>query len=417
MNIWSVLLFSLAAIIIYYILYKKTRDLLNPTAVMIFISLIIAAISQLNLGIFQTEWSKQTYYSISLSAISMTIASLLFVNYKRTKKQFLILKKNDLSKLYIPLSKNFHKIFYIWAALCYFAAIWTTIEKGFDLTYIFKTTMIGDKGQWSYSKFKVIEYLAGMLPHISIIAFFEIIFSRYHSKREIVINSIIIIGSLFFSLFVMVSRGTALIQILGYIYIINRNKRLSFLTIGKYISIILLIFGIFSLLRWQDHSVATVYSGKVNSIIFNSIYNYIAYCYQNFDTLVKNGSPYTIYKYVFMPITKILGTYNENDIVYISVAGFNAAPSIFGYYHDLGNIGIVLYSSIVIMLLSKLYNLSNRNEAFSLIIAMFQKGVFSVFFGDYILLFNGQILPMLITYFIILFNHCENEKEYYSYNI
>lgn len=416
MNFLEAGIFLAAAIALYYMLYRKTRDLLNPPGLMIFISLFVAGVSHLNLGAYQTAWSKDTYWSITLSALTMTIAGLIFIKNKRARISSALLKDNMETPRGIPLSRRFHRIYYVWAGICFIAAAWTIIEKGLDLTYVFTVSMDGNKGEWAYSDNMFVEYFAGMLPHISIIAFFEIVFSRYNNKLEKIINMVIIVASLFFTLFVMVSRGTAIIQILGYLYILNRKKRLSFQQFGKLVLAILFLFGAFSLLRWQDPSSATVYSGRLDLPLFNSIYNYIAYCYQNFDSLVRMGSPFTQYKFVFMPITKFMGTYEADDIIYISIAGFNAAPSIFGYYHDLGNFGIALYSMVVIIFLSALYNMSNKNEAFSLVLAMFQKGVFSIFFGDYILQFNGQILPMIITFILIIINRCDSNLGYYSYS-
>ncbi|SMP56761.1 O-antigen polymerase [Anoxynatronum buryatiense] len=401
MNFWGYFLFSFFAIYLYMVFYWITKDVLNPPGIMISIWLFFAGVSHLNLGSFQRDWIPETYWAIILSAFSMTIAGLLLLKGRRARLVSLSSRRREMPLKNMMLTYKFNKLYYVWACVSLFSAVWVIFEQGIDITYFFTVTLEGNKGQWQKSNIVFIEYFSFMLPHISIISFFQIIFGRCKNRLEKHFNIFIIGASLYFTLFVMVSRGTAIIQLLGYLYIANRKKRLSFGRLGRVLVAIIFLFGAFSLLRWQDPTVGTIYSGRTDSLIFNSVYNYIVYCYQNLDTLIREGTPYTIYKYVFASISQALGLSSSSELRYISTGGFNAVPFIFGHYHDLGMIGVIIYPVIIVWMMSTLYNMSNRNEAYSIVLAMFQKGVFSVFFGDYILLFNAQNLAMVIAFLII----------------
>lgn len=385
----------------YYLFYKITKDVLNPVGVMNFIWLFMAGVCHLGLGEYQREWIGETYLVVLTSSLVMTLTGL-FILRKNRARQVSKKKKHKIISMNASQRKTFHKLFLALFVLCFVSAIGGMIENGINLTYFFTNVTEGNKGEWILSSNVFIEYFSNMLPHCAILAFFEICFFDELSKRAKRFNWFIIGSSLFYVLFVMCSRGTAMIMLLGMVYIYHRRNRLTIRKIAFFAVIILLAFGAFSLMRWRVHdSNLAIYSGKSDSLIFNSIYNYIVYCYQNLDTLIRNGSPMTLYKYELQPIAKMIGTLHEGDLAYISVSGFNACTFLIGPYHDLGMFGVVIYSFIDMAIVAFFYNISNKDESYSIIVAMLQRGVISCFFSEYILLLNGQSLPLVLACVLI----------------
>lgn len=403
MNLTWFFVFTFSAILLFLLFYRKTHDALNPPGAMVFIWLFTAGLCHLNLGIYQEPWSIQMYNAVFLSALVMTISGLITLKSKRAKRASYSATKLQTFSLDSAQTRLFHQIFYMWVLLCFICALITIFENGIQLTAVFTTSLEGNKGQWVKSSSSFVEYFANMLPHCAIVAFFEIMYTEKLRKTSKGIDVAIIVFSTFYVLFVMFSRGTAVIMVLGCFYIYYRKRRISVHKIIMYFGVLLSAFGVYALMRWSVHSTElAVYSGSSSNLVFNAVYNYIVYCFQNFDNLLQRGSPNTIYKYVFPAIAKMAGTYDAIEITYLSTGGFNASVFITGGYHDLGWLGIVLYSFVDVWIVTSIYNATNRNEAYTMILAMLQRGIFSLFFGEYILLVNGQSLPIVIVWIIVL---------------
>lgn len=401
MSVLGVLFFSIAAVIFYLFFYWKTHDVLNPPGVMTAIWLFLAGICHLNLGIYQQSWCTETYIAVVSAAVTIVVTGNFMIKKRLAREQF----KKRKSDFGIRRSqrKVFYFMFYVWVTVCLGCALLNIYENHIPLTYVFTHKLEGNKGVWHLSQNTFVKYFTCMLPHCGIISFYIILFKKKLLWKELLFNILIIVISVYFTLFIMCSRGTALILLLGFIYIAHRKFHFSITKLAGLFLAVLAFFGVFALFRWSNHSSdLAVYSGKINSPLFNSIYNYIVYCYQNLDTLIRDGSPLTVYKYNLPQISKILGLYQADELRYISVGGFNACTYLIGAYHDLGLFGVVLYSALDTFIVTYFYNLSNRNEIYTIPLAMFQRGIMTLFFGEYIFLVNGQSLPIAISLLIIL---------------
>lgn len=400
MNIEFFFLFSIAAITLYLFFYIETHDVLNPPGAMVTIWLFMAGICHLDLGTYQKPWCTKTYIVIIVATCSMTLTGYCVLKNKSARKK--LMKKRSDFNIEENQRTSFYHWFYLWVGICFICLIINMRENQIPLTYVFTHSLSGNKGVWRLSSNILVKYFTCMFPYCAIISFYILLFKKKISCREKILNIIIVLVSLFVVLFVMVSRGTAIIPLLGFIYVLHRKNHFSIVKLGQIFGIVLTLFGVYALFRWSDHSSElAVYSGRIQSPLFNSIYNYIVYCYQNLDTLIREGSPMTIYKYNLPQISKLLGIYNAEELKYISVAGFNACTYLVGAYHDLGMLGVIGYSTLSTFIVTWLYNLSNRNESYTIPLAMLQRGIMTRFFGEYIFLLNGQSLPIVIAVILI----------------
>lgn len=404
MSIIWFFVFSEIALCIYWLFYHKTKDPLNPVGIMIFIFTLMAGVCHLNLGEYQTVWCGKTYMLIFLSIGTMTVTGWMLVKPQRARQIF---TKGKNSGYHISETQvsYFKKWIYFIVFICLLCSVWTMIESGVFLDNILYAAELGHKGNWRMSSNSFVEYFTYMLPSVSVACYFILQFSDVISWKEKVLCYGTILYTVLYTTLVMVSRGTILILLLGCLYIRHRKKHFSFAQIIRIIFIITFLFGIFSIVRWADYSSGTeaVYSGKSGSLIFNSVYNYIVYCYQNFDDLVRRGSPMTEYMYNLAPIAKLFGLYDKSKIIYLSTKGFNACIFLTGAFHDLGTVGVFLYSMIDVIIVGILYNLSNKNEAYSICVGILQRGIYVLFFAEYIFILNGQNLLLFISIPLILF--------------
>lgn len=404
MSIIWFFLFTEIALFIYWLFYHKTKDPLNPVGIMIFIFTLMAGVCHLNLGAYQTAWCYKTYLLILLSICTMTVTGLALVKDKRARKIFAGKKTSayHISETQMSYFKKWIYFIVVFSLLC---SVWTMVESGVFFNNAFHAAEIGHKGNWRMSSSPLIEYFTFMLPSVSVACYFILQFSDMVSWKDKFFCYGTMLYTVLYTTFVMVSRGTLLILLLGCLYIRHRKKHFSIAQIIRTALILVFFFGLFSIVRWADYSSGTeaVYSGKTGSFIFNSVYNYIVYCFQNFDTLVRRGSPMTGYMYNLAPIAKLFGLYDKSRVIYLSIKGFNACIFLTGAFHDLGAFGVFLYSMIDVTIVSILYNLSNKNESFSICVGILQRGIYVLFFAEYIFMLNGQNLLLFISIPLVLF--------------
>lgn len=402
MNIIWFFVFSGIAMFVYLLFYKIAKDPMNPVGIMISIFTLMAGVCHLNLGAYQEAWCNKTYMLILLSIFTMTVTGLVLVKPKRARCIF----TENATNFCISETQRSHfkKWIYFIVVICLICSIRTMAEVGVSFNNIFHAAAIGHKGDWRLSSSSLVEYFTFMLPSVSVACYFILQFSDVVSWKDKVFCYGTMVYTVLFTTFVMVSRGTVIILLLGCLYIRHRKKHFSIAHIIRTALVIAFLFGLFSTVRWADYNSGTeaVYSGKTNSFIFNSVYNYIVYCFQNFDVLVRRGSPMTRYMYNLAPIAKMLGLYDQTKITYLSIKGFNACIFLTGAFHDLGTFGVFLYSMIDVIIIGTLYNLSNKNEAYSICLGILQRGIFVLFFAEYIFMLNGQNLFLFISIPLIL---------------
>lgn len=170
--------------------------------------------------------------------------------------------------------------------------------------------------------------------------------------------------------------------------------------------IFIILTSAFSIVRLNEQSlVLNKFDNNNNSninMIASSIYTYTAYNFENLRKLVddnfeKTGILYSgkflLYPFFKNEYQKNLFNFTEKNTIF-----FNARTYLYGFYHDLGFLGIILYPFFLGIIITLLTNISYFDRYFILIIAFLQKAIYFSFFGNY---FFGELV-IFFPYFILL---------------
>lgn len=385
MIVFSVIYFLLA-IICFGLVYSRTLDILHPIGVMTFMWFATAGISALKLGTFQTDWAMQTHILIILSGLICLGVTIFSLN-----------RKNDYGTEVITISDSFR----IFSRIIFFVSLLIIlrafISSGFNINSFSAAGGFDKKGTISDSLSgisSIQSYVMIYFPFCALNSIFEVTYSEKDEKAYKYNIFVLIIVVLYCSR-VIYSRGTLLYVMLGAIYIIHSKYNIK----TRYIILMAIgvVLALFIVMQNRVDASSLVYRGVSKSPFINSTYNYIAYCFQNFDAIVKNGSRYKIFANVWQSVYKIFGVYNPSDIIQHETSIYNALTYLSSFYDDLGFIGTLIYPALISLFLNELYNKSNKNNYLVLVLSTFQKAIFVCFFGNYFLGSFSTILPYLIT--------------------
>ena len=214
--------------------------------------------------------------------------------------------------------------------------------------------------------------------------------------RETAYNVFVITICIFYCWFIVVSRGTLIIILLGALYIWYRKRRPS---PGLVLCTLLAIVTVFAVLMvFRVSGVSDVYSGSTSSGVLNSLINYFVYGFQNLNTLVDNGSPLTLGAFTFPTINKILGIYDPSIFQLYQTNLFNNRTFLYGYFHDFGVAGTLIIVGMIALFLAWCYKKTLSNSYWILFLAVLQKAIFVAFFENN---FLGSLINMS-PYFIVL---------------
>lgn len=393
-------LFQISALLFYIIFYKKSGDVLNPPGLMVSSWLFTCGFSMLNLGAFQTPWGSETYVVVSVTAGIMIVVSLFLVKWKSARTAMTQIYRGEIIREKSFQPDCYRNIWLLITLLCLLAVAVEIHEQGIGLFNILTSDFVGRKSRYIMASSVAVEYMVNFLPYCGIFTLYSfLVYKHQRRKWSLLWLGIVLGGGCVYLLLLRSSRGHFLILLLGCIYVWHRYRGISLRQFGIFLLIISVFFGIFAILRFGDEQASeAVFSGEINNPAFNAFYNYVAYCYQNLDSLIQDPPPSTNGKYMFSNFFQAMGEDVESEIVNYSIRGFNAFPFIYGYYHDFGLPGVVVLAGLTTALICYLYNLSNRDNDYSLVLAFYMRGIYSIFFGNYILLFNGQILPIVFIF-------------------
>lgn len=384
------IVYTLIGIFTFIYYYKKTRDILNPFGIVIAIWCMVAGIANLNLSHLETQWNVVTYLVVILFPLMiMFVAEVGKINvFDRTRYD-----RIELSNCYI-LCSRFVFLICVVCAFVEFKAQGYSIGLFTDLDGVSDAkTTIQSVPIWHYGTI--------YLPYCSISAFYELCFSKIKSKTSILFLLIEFILPILHSLFIIVSRGTLLIIILGVVYIWSRKFKIKVSKLAAIIAFILAAFVLIMQLR-VNYSGSLVYSVIEGHTIISVIYSYTALNFNNLTLLTQNGSSWTIINRTFGGITQLLGMYGWFKLpdTYMTVF-FNALPICYYFYDDLGLIGVVLYTTIIFSVVKKLYNKCNVNQNYMILMASLQKAIWMSIFGNYFCQYRVTLFPYIVLAIMI----------------
>lgn len=366
--------------IIYIHFYRVTRDALNPFGVSIAIYLTLYGVSTLNLSIYQEGMRIYTHFLIILPVVIIFIIG----EYYCINNRKMLIVHND-----IPVVTRSYRIFVlVICVVSFMAVVYLLLTRNIDtIIDLSLDGALNDRkeeiGQRMFGLSGVIGKIAQLFPYTSIFVIYDFIFSKNKTIIKILIELAYCFGCGYYCLFVIVSRGTLLCPILATLFLLNKKYQFKIRTIVIVLLVVVVLFTSYMSLRVVAHS--EVFSGTiVDNRLFNSIYNYFALAFNNFDLLVRNGTPYTIVEYSMNSLSKLLGVYNSQDLLQFETSFFNSKIFIYGFYHDLGVLGIVLWTSIIYFFIGKIYILSrHRYPELILMVSMYGKALFVLSFGNY----------------------------------
>lgn len=372
--------YLISGIVIYILSYKKTRDLMNPMGIFVSIWFVTASIANLHLNEDQHSWCIETHFYIIISGMVCFITS-----YSCLKKRNTLPIDRCYLNFTFDVSQMYRIISRLTFAICLLTIGSVLIRNRINIFQIIDGII--DKKSITSTYFanvgRLASYIIGLFPYCALLSFFEICYSAKKTGR--LYNIIVICITVIYCLFVLYSRGIALVIILGCIFIYNEKNTITFSKMLLIVSALVFFMYIFLSLRLNKGS--SVYLGTTNSRIFNSTYNYISYCFDNFDTLVRSESRLRIWGNIGQSFRKLLGIYSSEDVINFVFKEnyYNAVVYIGSYFDDLDFLGVLLYPSIISLGLTYLYNYQRKSKYIVLILAAMQKAIFCSFFGDYFL--------------------------------
>lgn len=378
----------------YSTIYLKKRDVLHPLGLMVSIWFMMAGVSCLQLGRYQSPWCLETVMIVFFTGI---ICYILAVPGKGIQNDLLETCKDPyVNKIFLILSR-------VIFVICLSVIVYHLYKNSFFSAG--HTKMLDRKtGNAEYIQMqgRLANYISSYLPYCALNSVFELVYSP-KAKRRWLYNLFVMVFSVWYIWGVSYSRGTLLIVFLGSLYIIHSKYRISLIRV--ILIGIILITAMAVLMRLRIGESSGVYSGATNNALFNSVYNYIVYCFQNFDSIVKNGSQHSIFLHVWQSVYKLFGLYDESMLIHYQTLFYNAETYLAPFYQDLDLIGVIIYPALIAIVLSIFYDASKQNIYYILILANFQKAIYTAFFGNYFLTTLSVMFPYILTFAICLISY------------
>jgi len=377
----------------YVILFIKTKDPLNPNALFLLFWLFTASLSSFEFFYdqnIQKSWSIEMKLVVLFSAVAFFIPSFFLTKFS--------LKKSSKNKLY------FSYLYRKSISILFFLGI-TSFFIRFRINKYVPTLFLNssDIKHLVPQSIPILNYFELLLPYLSLVAIFEIIYAHNLKTTRKYFLIFIYISGLFYSLFYLVSRGSLIIIITGTFYIIYRYTNISTKKIVLFFLIFIILTSAFSIVRLNEQSLVLNRFDNNNNInmIASSIYTYTAYNFENLRKLVDDNFKKTgiLYSGKFLLYPFFKNEYQNNVFNFIekNTIFFNARTYLYGFYHDLGFFGIILYPFLLGIIITLITNISYFDSYFILIIALLQKAIYFSFFGNY---FFGELV-IFFPYFIL----------------
>lgn len=392
------LIFIIAIVIAissYMFFYKKSSDALNPFGVSILIYMVMYGLSTLNLSVYQHEMLIRTHIMALIPMIST-----FFIGFYYSESYKKSIKKDRLP----VVTSNYRFFMWIIVITSLFSVIYLLMSRGVSLGIDFSQVGVlnARKGEISGQIFEgagIIGKFAQIFPYCIVFVAYDFIYNDDKSLLLMLIEIGYGIICAVYALLVLASRGTLLLPLLAILYMLNKKYHFSAKMIGILLLIIVAAFSIYMEYRVVKES--AVFSGTVvSNRIFNSIYNYFALAFNNFDMLVRDGSPLTIVEYSLISFSKMIGIYSSDHIINHKTLIFNEELFIYGFYHDLGFWGILIWPILIYIFIGRIYVLSrDKKPELILLLAMYGKALFVLPFGNY---FFGSISAEIQYYACIL---------------
>lgn len=386
--IFMVVLGSMA----YTFFYRRSKDVLNPFGITIITWNIIAGISSLQLSYLQQNWSRDMY------AISLLFPLTVFVaGTTGAKGTGTVAASNPDTWEKIEITNSYRIVSRFVFIICILCALVEWQAQGFIIPFLVKNVF---DVKSLVVTLPVVHYGTVFLPYCAICAIWEFFYRKDMRKKTVLFLTVIVGCSIFHSLFIVASRGTLLILVLGGLYIVARRYRFSVMKIA--LPVMGLVWGLVLIIQNRVGSTSLVFHVIRDHPILSAIYSYTGLNLENLNKLTYKGPDLSIIKNSFLGVWQMFG-YGTSIEANISETTefFNATTICYYFYEDLWLIGVVLYTFLIYAVLKFLYNKSMTDSRYVLMIAVLQKAIWMTFFGNYFTAYRVILLPYLVIGIII----------------
>ncbi|RHO57306.1 oligosaccharide repeat unit polymerase [Eubacterium sp. AM05-23] len=375
---------------LYIFFYLKTKDILNPFSLFLIIWFTVSGLACIHLSNLQTKWNLEMYAVVCLSGYSIALVGIVKTSGKQNNFWY-NQKSFNINVVYKALTK----LIFFCALYCAFLE-WR--EQNYLLPGLLSNQFIGDAKDLVVA-LKGIHYGAYLLPYCSVFSFFELIYDENKRVKENIYNIFVILIGIFYSYAVIISRGTLLDMAIAFLLIYHSKYKIKPKMLIILLIVLLTGFVIISQMRLNEGSL--VFNAISQNSTFSSIYTYLTFGYQNLLQLINKGSPYTLVIYTFKPILYFWNLNIENYFINYTLMFFNSKTFLYGFYHDLGLIGIIVYPMLIFSFIGVIYKKAKEYPSYILLLALLQKAIYMSFFGNY---FTGEFIimwPYIITVVLI----------------
>lgn len=379
--------FILLGITFYFIMYRKTKDILNPFGISSFLWLFVAAFANLRLSYLQSQWGIEMHFIVIAAAIAIFMAGVLTVPYSDI---FYYPKES------VHITGSYKKLTRFVFILSIICAVMEWKNSNYYISNF--SQVVGADLKVGLEGISVVHYGTILLPYCALYSFYELIFDNKKGRFSNCYNFFVICTAALFSYFVLVSRGTLLIIVMGIIYMYHCKFRLKSWKVLTLIILVLLGFIYMASIRLVSSSL--VFTAATKSSGFNAIYTYATFSFENLNKLVEQGSPFTIiYCSILRHILQLVNLDTLN-IIEFNTAFFNTRTFLYEFYYDMGFFGTFIYPFSIYLFIGFLYRKIRNNGANILILASIQKGIFTIFFANYLSGMLVIIWPIVVTIYV-----------------
>lgn len=387
----------LSAIATYWFLVGRTRDLLAPSALLClfwFGAASLAAVESLKNFNIQRAWEYETYAAVYLSGISMFIGGLFQI------------PRQTVQPIACESSPQFRSVTTTLMGLSLAAVALRLYVFGFSLDQFSFQPDVADIKNNATDAIPFVHYFEIMTPFLSVAAIFELKSSPNIGKlRRLGLIAYVIYSVAVYSILLNLSRGTLLVIVTGALYIYVRSGSLRFIrltTLGLLISAGMIGFSFF---RLSSEGLVNSFFGEDRLIaLLSPIYTYVAFNFENFNSLVRAETAPTYFfyslKFILWPFMKSQYETGLIQLTDFDTYFFNTRTFIYAFYHDLGLLGCIIFPGFISIMAAFLQNSSINSPGNHIFLMGIQKSIIFTFFGNY---FFGELsifIPLLILFLL-----------------
>ncbi len=383
------LFFVLLSLICYFSVYLRKKDVLHPLGVLPAVWFLMAGVACLQIGDFQKQWCLETTIIIVISGMAC---------------YFFAVPGKGRTSCEGQVSSMFSIVTRIVFFCCLAVILYNLYRNSFFTNGLVLEAADKKTANMQYTQMngRLASYAASYMPYCALNSVFELTYPPKEGRKW-AYHLFVIVFAVWFAWSVSYSRGTLLVMILGTLYIYHARYHIRLVPLILAGGALLLLLGALMMLRIGEGSL--VFGGATQNALINSVYNYIAYCFQNLDAIVRDGSQHGGFLYVWQSIYKLLGQFDESRLSHYQTLFYNAETFLAPFYQDLGIVGVIVYPSLVAMALSWFYQRSKQNIYAVLLLANLQKAIFTAFFGNYFITALSVMFPYLVTAGICLVSY------------